>query len=189
MGDGEKTMKNVIEALLNRLGLAADAAEAVVLEKLNALPTAAAVTELQNSLRDLQGKHDALATALKGAEGELVNRHLADFEGVISEGSKGFWSEQLLKNRENALAALGDLVKLRDAGGKGDAGGGETGSTRKPLHNRATARPVPPGQGDRGGEADSKAVKIRNRAHEIATGEKIPFSVAFRRAEKEVGGQ
>ena len=37
-----------------------------------------------------------------------------------------------------------------------------------------------------GGAADGRAVKIRNRAHEIAKGEKIPFSVAFRRAEKEV---
>jgi hypothetical protein len=32
-------------------------------------------------------------------------------------------------------------------------------------------------------------VKIRNRAQEIVATEKIPFSVAFRRAEKEVVGQ
>jgi hypothetical protein len=32
----------------------------------------------------------------------------------------------------------------------------------------------------------SVAVKIRNRAHEISKGESIPFSLAFRRAEKEV---
>ena len=177
-------MKNVIEALLNRLGLAADAAEAVVLEKLNALPTAAAVTELQNSLRDLQGKHDALATALKGAEGELVNRHLADFEGVISEGAKAFWSEQLLKNRDGALAALGDLAHLKDEGG--NLKPESEGQTRRPLHNRATARPVIPGQGGTGGLAESKAVKIRNRAHEIAKAEGVPFASAFRRAEKEV---
>jgi phage I-like protein len=35
---GEKTMKSVIEKLLNHLGLAADASEAVVLEKLGTLP-------------------------------------------------------------------------------------------------------------------------------------------------------
>ena len=74
----------------------------------------------------------------------------------------------------------------------------EVPQTKKPLHNRATARPVPPhstgsgqaGQGD-GADGDSKAVKIRNRAHEIAGAEKIPFGVAFRRAEREVvgGGQ
>ena len=66
----------------------------------------------------------------------------------------------------------------------------EVAQTKKPLHNRATARPVPPGQG--GGstaDVDSKAVRIRNRAHEIAKAEKIPFGVAFRRAEREVIGQ
>ena len=191
-----KVMKNVIERLVNHLGLAPDANEAAILEKMAGLPALTAVVDVQNSLRDLQVKHDAVVANLKKVEGDLVNRHLSDFEGVISDGSKGFWSEQLLQNRESALVALGDLVKLRDAGGtstglgagKADTGVGETGTTRKPLHNRATARPVIPGQTDRSGESDSKAVKIRNRAHEIAKAEGVPFSVAFRRAEKEVIG-
>ena len=188
-------MKAVIERLVNHLGLAVDATEDVILEKMAGLPTLTAVADVQNSLRDLQGKHDAVVTNLKKVEGDLVNRHLADFAGVISDGSKEFWSEQLLQNRDGALAALGDLVTLRDAGGKGSAGGGETETTRKPLHNRATARPVPPAQSGaaagagQGGEADSKAVKIRNRAHEIAKAEGVAFSTAFRRAEKEVLGQ
>ena len=181
-------MKAVIERLVNHLGLAADATEAAILEKMAGLPAVTVVTELQNSLRDLQTKHDALVANLKKAEGELVNRHLADFEGVSSEGSKAFWTEQLLQNRDGAVAALGDLQKLRDAGKGGDVGGGDAGSTRRPLHNRATARPVPPGQAG-GGDTDSKAVKIRNRAHEIAKAEKVPFSTAFRRAEKEIAGQ
>ena len=193
---GERTqqkgsdMKAVIEKLVNHLGLAADATEALILEKLGGLLTMTAVTELQNSLTALQGKYDGLIVNLKAVEGELVNRHLADFEGVISEVAKPFWAEQLVSNRTGALAALGDL---RDLAGKEEAPptpGKET--TRKPLHNRATARPVPPNQGDKtGADGDSKAVKIRNRAHEIAGAEKIPFGVAFRRAEREVlgGGQ
>ena len=185
-------MKAVIEKLVNHLGLAADATEAVILEKMGGLISATVVTELQNSLTALQTKHDGLVANLKIVEGELVNRHLAEFEGVISEGAKPFWAEQLIQNRNGALAALGDL---REMAGKGviapepskeltkDGG-------RKPLHNRATARPIPPAQGDQTGAAgDSKAVKIRNRAHEIAKAEKIPFGVAFRRAEKEVIGQ
>jgi phage I-like protein len=189
-----ENMKAVIEKLVNHLGLAADATEAVILEKMGGLISATVVTELQNSLTALQTKHDGLVANLKTVEGELINRHLADFEGVISEGAKPFWTEQLIQNRNGALAALGDL---REMAGKAVAApepskdlikdGG-----RKPLHNRATARPIPPAQGDQTGAAgDSKAVKIRNRAHEIAKAEKIPFGVAFRRAEREVlgGGQ
>lgn len=184
-------MKVVIEKLVNHLGLAADATEALILEKMSRLLTVAAVTELQNSLTALQGKHDALVTNLKAVEGELVNRHLADFEGIISETAKTFWTEQLIQNRTGTLAVLGDL---RELAGKEEtttptkADGRET--TRKPLHNRATARPMPSGQGGQtGADGDSKAVKIRNRAHEIVSAEKIPFGVAFRRAEKEIGGQ
>jgi hypothetical protein len=189
-------MKAVIEKLVNHLGLAADATEALILEKLGGLLTVTAATELQNSLTALQGKYDGLIVNLKAVEGELVNRHLADFEGVISEVAKPFWAEQLVSNRAGALAALGDLKASRqEAVGSGQGADG-SGQTRKPLHNRATARPVPPhstgsgqaGQGD-GADGDSKAVKIRNRAHEIAGAEKIPFGVAFRRAEREVIGQ
>jgi phage I-like protein len=185
-------MKAVIEKLVNHLGLAADATEAVILEKMGGLNSATVVTELQNSLTALQTKHDGLVANLKIVEGELVNRHLAEFEGVISEGAKPFWTEQLIQNRTGALAALGDL---REMAGKAVSAPEPTKDLtkdggRKPLHNRATARPLPPAQGDQTGAAgDSKAVRIRNRAHEIAKAEKIPFGVAFRRAEKEVIGQ
>jgi len=192
-------MKNVIEKLMNHLGLPGDATEDVVLEKMQGLPGLTAVTELQNSLSVLQTKHDSLVASLKTVEGELVNRHMADFEGVISEGAKPFWTEQLMQNRSGALAALGDL---REMAGKATATSDPAKDVskdggRKPLHNRATARPIPPhstssgqaGQGDQTGAAgDSKAVRIRNRAHEISKAEKIPFGVAFRRAEREVLG-
>ena len=181
-------MKAVIEKLVNHLGLAADATEAVILEKMGGLLTAVAVTELQNSLTALQGKHDALVTNLKAVEGELVNRHLADFEGVISETTKPFWTEQLIQNRAGTIAVLGDLVRLNDEGKSMNDERKETPQTRKPLHNRATARSVPP-QGGQTGDGDSKAVRIRNRAHEIVSAEKIPFGVAFRRAEREIIGQ
>lgn len=187
-GKGE-SMKAVIEKLVNHLGLAADATEAVILEKMGGLISATVVTELQNSLTALQTKHDGLVANLKTVEGELVNRHLADFEGVISDAAKPFWTEQLIQNRAGALAVLGDL-KRNDEGGILNDERKEVPQTKKPLHNRATARPVPPGQG--GGataDGDSKAVRIRNRAHEIAKAEKIPFGVAFRRAEREVIGQ
>jgi hypothetical protein len=151
------------------------------------LITATAATELQNSLSALQTKHDGLVANLKTVEDELVNRHLSDFEGLINEGSKPFWAQQLIQNRAGALAVLGDLAKA--SGGTLKPGSDAGGQTRKPLHNRATARPLPPGQGGNGADGDNKAVKIRNRAQEIAVSEKIPFIVAFRRAEREVTGQ
>jgi phage I-like protein len=194
-------MKAVIEKLVNHLGLAADATEAVILEKMGGLISATVVTELQNSLSVLQTKHDGLVANLKTVEDELVNRHLADFEGLINEGSKPFWAQQLIQNRVGALAVLGDLREMAGnaAAAVDTAKGGNKESTnpsagsgqgRKPLHNRTTARPVPPSQGGQtGADGDSKAMKIRNRAQEIAGAEKIPFIVAFRRAEREVVGQ
>jgi phage I-like protein len=209
---GDMTMKRVIEKLMNHLGLQGDATEEAVLEKMAGLPALTVVVDLQNSLKQAQDERDALKGTLKGVEGELVNRHLAEFEGVVTEKTKGFWTEQLMANRARALAALGDL-KLVAESGKGEAahstssgqGGGEAGAqgrdpsagsgqARKPLHNRAAARPVIPGVGDGSpstgsGSADGRAAKIRNRAQEIVAAEKIPFIVAFRRAEREGAGQ
>ena len=185
-------MKAVIEKLVNHLGLAADATEAVILEKMGALISATVVTELQNSLSALQTKHDGLVANLKMVEDELVNRHLADYEGLINEGSKPFWAQQLIQNRVGALAVLGDLREMagNTVAAPDTSKGGNKETTRKPLHNRATVRVVvPAGDGSGTPDAESKAVKIRNRAHEIAGAEKIPFGVAFRRAEREVIGQ
>ncbi len=182
-------MKRVIEKLVNHLGLGADATEDTILERMQGLPGLTAVADLQNSLKQAQDERDALKGTLKTVEGELVNRHLAEFEGIVTEKSRDFWTAELISNRAGALTALAELASLRDAGGSAEPG--KVGSTGpKPLHNRATARPVPPGQGaGAGAEGESKAMKIRNRAHEIAKAEAVPFSVAFRRAEREVIGQ
>jgi hypothetical protein len=185
---GEKRMKAVIDRLLNHLGLDTDAVEAVVLEKLALLPTLSAATVLQNSLTTLQTAHDALVLTVKGYEGEIVNRHLAEFAPVITDASKAFWTEQLMTNRAGAVVALGELKELAGSG-KGEAEptpGPSTEGMRKPLHNRGAVKVLPPGQA--GAEGDSKAVKIRNRAQEIAVSEKVPFGVAFRRAERELSG-
>jgi hypothetical protein len=183
-------MKRVIDKLTNHLGLPGDASEDVILEKMAGLPALTAVSELQNSLKLAQDERDVLKVAVKAVEGELVNRHLAEFEGVVTEKTKGFWTEQLVANRAGALIALGDLKTVAESGMRQEAGAeaGPQGATRKPIHNRATARPIPPGQGASNAEGDSKAVKIRNRAHEIAKAEKVPFTTAFRRAEREVLG-
>jgi phage I-like protein len=187
------TMKRVIETLTNHLGIPGDASEDLILEKMQGLPAVTAVAELQNSLKQAKDECDALRTELKGAEDEIVNRHLAEFEGVVTEKTKTFWTEQLMANRVGALAALSDLVEVAQGAkgkepGKEPTPGPSKEGSRKPLHNRAAARPVIPGVGGSDGQTESQAVKIRNRAHEIVKSEKVPFSVAFRRAEREVLG-
>ena len=144
------------------------------------------VEELKNSLAFEKGKNKVLLDEVRKLEDEIVNRTVEEFDAVISDQSREFWRGQLLSNRDAAIVALGELQLAKQGGAAGTDG-----ATRRPMHNRAIARPVPPAVvagvgGD--GVADAKAVKVRNRAHEIATAEKIPFSIAFRRAEGEIVG-
>jgi len=134
---------------------------------------------LANALRFEREKNKVLLDEVISLEDALVNRQMEEFDAVISDDTREFWREQLLSNREKAETALKELAQAKSADG-GD------GSRRRPLHNRQTARPVRPGDREAGGAAEGKAVKIRNRAHELSKTEGIPFSTAFRRAEKEV---
>jgi hypothetical protein len=177
--------------LTNHLGIAVDATEEVILEKMKGLPGLTALADLQNSLTQAQGERDALQVKLTAADEAVVAGHLVEFGSVITNENREFWKGQLMTNRSAALVALKDVLRLKTEGGKPPAAGG---TGRTPLHNRATARPVIPGVGDGSpstgsGSADGRAARIRNRAHEIASTEKIPFSTAFRRAEQEVIGQ
>ena len=148
---------------------------------------------LANALSFEKEKNKILLDQVISLEDALVNRQMTEFDAVISDDTRDFWREQLLSNREKAEVALGELARL---GGTGEmAEGGklktEDGDTRRPLHNRQTARPVRPGAdgsaSTSSGLAEGQAVKIRNRAHELSKTEGIPFSTAFRRAEREVG--
>ncbi len=149
------------------------------------------VATLTNALRFEREKNQVLLGEVVALEDELVNRQMADFESVISDATRDFWREQLLSNREAALGALGELAKAVGSGPSAVGSGESTG--RRPLHNRESVRPaMRRGFAGEGAPAepgaDSVAVRIRNRAHELAKVERIPFSAAFRRAEKEVGG-
>ena len=139
---------------------------------------------LANALRFEKAKNKVLLDEVTALEDEVVNRCMEDFDAVVSDETREFWREQLLTNRDAATAALKEMQRNRVAGAE---------VTRRPLHNRATARPVPgaasgaaAGSGQ-AGDTDDRAAKIRNRAHEISKAERVPFSVAFRRAEKELG--
>ena len=156
--------------------------------------TAAEVERLTNSLRFEKAKNEVLLGEVIALEDEVVNRCMADFDAVVSDETREYWRGQLLTNREMATTALTELARAK----QGLAAGSDGASTRRPLHNRSLARPMAPtavGGGGAGGgaapaasEADDRAAKIRNRAHEISRAERVPFSAAFSRAERELGG-
>ena len=162
-----------------------------------AVDMAAQVERLTNSLRFEKAKNEVLLGEVIALEDEVVNRCMADFDAVVSDETREFWRGQLLTNREMATTALTELARAK----QGLAAGGDGASTRRPLHNRAVARPMAPtavggggagpsaGAGQVAGAADDRAAKIRNRAHEISRAERVPFSAAFSRAEREISGQ
>lgn len=157
---------------------------------------------LINAVRHERRVSTVLANRLRAAEDAIVDRDLADFEPVLTDETREYWRDQLMVNRQMARVALTQAVRM--AGGNPPPtppgrGAGSDGGTRRPLHNRALSRPVVPGGGTVAREAgagraaaavtDEAAGKLRNRAHEIAKAEGIPFLSAFRRAEREMGGK
>jgi len=145
----------------------------------------ATLEEALAALASEQAKTTTLLTEVVALEDEIVNRCMSDFAGVVSDESREYWREQLLTNRKGAVVALTELATAKKATAPAAP------AVRQPMHNRATARPVAPavvGGGGTDADADGKAAKIRNRAHEISGAERVPFSAAFRRAERELGG-
>ena len=148
---------------------------------------------LANALRFEQAKNKVLLDEVVALEDELVNRFMGDFEAFVTDETREFWREQLLTNREPAMAALNDMARVKSVGSdQGAVGSGG----RRPLHNRATARPrvrtatgSPATGSGQAGDTDDRAAKIRNRAQEISRAERVAFSAAFRRAEREFSGQ
>ena len=156
------------------------------------------VKELENALQLEQAKTKLLVDEVIGLEDEIVNRMLGDFEPVVNSDTREYWRGQLLENRAEASKVLESMARLTGGepvgSGQVAVGSGQmaVGSARQPLHNRAQARPAPrtvAGEVDQGAADVKRAGLVRNRAQEIARAERIPFSVAFRRAEREVGGQ
>lgn len=156
--------------------------------------------ELEKALAFEREKVKLLVNEVVGLEDEIVNRMLDDFAPVVGTETREYWRGQLLENRtgaEKALAAMAGLVGGGKPAGSGPfAPGGaqdkQAGGTRRPLHNRALSRPAPrtaTGEVAQGAVEAKTAGLVRNRAQEIARAERIPFSVAFRRAEREVRGE
>lgn len=143
------------------------------------------ITVLVNLIAGLQEKYQGLLQDSIALEDRLTNRDIADFADVIDEASAPFWKEQILQNRAGAIEALTSL-RTRV---KAEVVPAEAPRTI-PLRNRLAAieRTVsivadPAVQSK---SQLSAASAIRNRAHEIAKTQNIPFITAFARAEKEI---
>ena len=138
--------------------------------------------DLARELAFEQEKNRVLLEQVVSLEEEVANRVLAQFDGAISDETRDFWKQQVLVNRGAAEKALKEMANVQRA--KDDGGAGKP----QPLHNRSGARQGKPDGQSEHGASDSVAAKIRNRAQEISKNESVPFSVAFRRAEKELQG-
>ena len=143
------------------------------------------ITVLVNLIANLQEKYEGVLQDAVAMEDSMTNRDIADFSDVIDEASAPFWKEQILQNRAAAIDALSAL-RMRV---KAEAAPAEAPRTI-PLRNRLAAieRTVAivadPAEVTKAHLSAASA--IRNRAHELAKTQNIPFITAFSRAEKEI---
>ena len=145
------------------------------------------ITVLVNLVASLQEKYEGLLADSVALEDSLTNRVLEDYRDVIDPTAEPFWRQQLLENRTSAIEAL-ESIRNRIPVTPEVIAPPQPDTRVIPMRNRLTAiertvetvaeeKPDP--------VADRVAFKIRNRAHEIARTEGVPFIVAFDRATRE----
>ena len=172
---------------------APDKVDMAQLKKMLNLPETATetdvITALVQLIAQLQQKYDMLLGDAVAMEDEVANRCLADFEDLIPNESREFWKSSLLQNRDETLNILLGLRKVREAAAQpAPAPAAEPKPEAKPLfRNRlVVARSVAELAEESPAVSVCRAVAIRNRAHQIRSTEKIPYALAFSRAEREI---
>jgi hypothetical protein len=171
------------------------AQEAVDLSKVKTmlnLPETAKDIEVISSLIELiaglQQKYDALLGDAVEMEDKLANRDLQDFQDLMTPETQEFWKEQLLRNRESALNVLSVLRNAHDSR-QPPVQPVQSEMEKRPLFRNRLLNPVRTMTElveETPAVTTTRAVKIRNRAQEIRSQEKIPYALAFARAEKEI---
>lgn len=143
------------------------------------------VTALVELISNLQQKYDALLSDTVALEDKVANRDLDDFKDVIHPETADFWRGQLLANRDQTLSVLAGLRAAAKPAAAAPAV--PAAAPREPLRNRLVDRPRSMGELTGGPIPDvARAVAIRNRAHDLRKAERLPWSEAFARAEKEI---
>ena len=148
------------------------------------------ITALVQLIAQLQQKYDALLADAVELEDKVANRDLQDFDDLITPETSDFWKAQLLRNRDESINIL---LGLRQARGAQPAAAPtpepEPEPQPKPLFRNRLINPVRTMSEiaeETPAASTTRAVKIRNRAQEIRATEKIPYALAFARAEKEM---
>ncbi len=154
------------------------------------------VTALQEELSLEKAKNEVLMEQILKSENTLADKDVEGYADVIPNEDRGFWRGQMLENREVAVGILSRLREHVAPAVKTEAAPAAAAvppvavppvAVPKPMHNRETAKPAVAEKGAAGG--GDRAAKIRNRAQDIARKEGCSFTVAFRAAENEFGGQ
>lgn len=153
------------------------------------------ITVLVNLIANLQEKYEGVLADAVALEDNMTNRVVEDFSDVIDEASVPFWKEQILTNRAVAVEALNGLRAKIEAAKLAEQPAQPAAEPKPevrtiPLRNRLaaierTVETVANASGEKP-QAVADAHRIANRAREISKSEKIPFIIAFARAEAEI---
>ena len=172
----EKTMQPIIDALLNKLNLSADTAEADLIAAIENMSTADETAALTNRAETAESSLADLQTAQLEADADAFCEANAD----LIENSDEVRA-QFVENRELTEAVFKNLKAPAEPEPPAPAA---PAARPQPLHNRDSK--VAATRNRDTAVSESNAVKIRNRASEIMKAEGIPYPSAFRRAEQEL---
>ena len=143
---------------------------------------------LQNELAMERAKNAVLLEKLLELEDGAAESRLSEFEDVIPNEDREFWRGQFLENGTQAAEFLG---RIRNRMKPADGATGAKAPAKvvpRPMHNRAAA-PFPkaaPVNAEAAEREKELAARIRNRAQEIANRDRVSFTAAFARAEREL---
>ena len=170
-------MKPIVDALLNKLNLPADAAQDAVLAAIENMAAPEEVTALLNRAESAETRLSGFQAAQLEADADVF---IEDHAAVIENRAEV--RAQFIENRTLTEAVFKNLktpVAIQPATRH------PTPDTRKPLHNR-DSKVTATHNRDTRPESETQAVKIRNRAAEILKTERVAYTEAFRRAEQEL---
>ena len=172
----EKIMKPVIDALLNKLSLPADTAEADLIAAIENMATPDETTALTNRAETAEQSLANMQTAQLESDADAF---LEDNAALIENRDEV--RAQFIENRTLTEAVF---KTLKTPAAPAPATRHPSPDTRSPLHNRDSR--IAATHNRDASASESQAVKIRNRAAEIMKTERVAYTEAFRRAEQEL---
>jgi phage I-like protein len=172
----EKNMKPIVDALLNKLNLPADAAQDAIIAAIANMASPEEIAALTNRAETAETELSGLRTAQLEADADAF---LEANAAVIENRDQV--RAQFIENRTLTEAVFKNLKLPKPQTLNSEL---RTPASPKPLHNRDSK--VLATQNRDASTSESKAVKIRNRAAEIMKTERVAYTEAFRRAEQEL---